>query len=87
MTEIYPIAHGIVQDRTASEREVCEFLGFARSPYQRWQQFQLLPLQQDDKELLPLIVKSFLEPIEDATERAGSLMTCVTKAFRSGGGA
>ena len=59
MTKVYSIAHSIVQDRTASEREVCEFLGFARSPFQRWLQCQLSPLQEDDKELLPLIVKCF----------------------------
>ncbi len=59
MTEIYPVAQGIVESETASEREVCEFLGIARSPFQRWKQLELSPLEQEDKAVLPLIVKSF----------------------------
>lgn len=59
MTEIYPVAQGIIEEQTASEREVCEFLGFSRSPFQRWKQFELSPLEEEDKRLLPLIVKSF----------------------------
>ena len=59
MTEIYPVAQSIVESDTASEREVCEFLNFARSPFQRWRQFELSPLEEEDKTVLPLIVKSF----------------------------
>ena len=59
MTEIYPVAQSIVESDTASEREVCEFLNFARSPFQRWKQFELFPLEEEDKTVLPLIVKSF----------------------------
>ncbi len=59
MTEIYPVAQGIIEDEIASEREICEFLDFARSPFQRWKQFDLSPLEEEDKRLLPLIVKSF----------------------------
>lgn len=59
MTEIYPVAQGIVESGIASEREVCEFLEFARSPFQRWKQFELSPLEQEDKAFLPLIVKTF----------------------------
>lgn len=59
MTEIYPVAQSIVESDTASEREVCEFLNFARSPFQRWKQFELSPLEEEDKTVLPLIVKSF----------------------------
>ena len=59
MTEIYPIAQSIVESGTASEREVCEFLKFARSPFKRWKQLELTPLEKEDKAVLPLIVKSF----------------------------
>ena len=59
MTEIYPVAQGIIEDKIASEREVCQFLDFARSPFQRWSQFDLSPLEEEDKQLLPLVVKSF----------------------------
>jgi transposase InsO family protein len=59
VTEIYPVAQSIVESDTASEREVCEFLNFARSPFQRWKQFELSPLEEEDKTVLPLIVKSF----------------------------
>ena len=59
MTEIYPVAQSIIQSDTASEREVCEFLEFARSPFQRWKRFELSPLEQEDKNILPLVVKSF----------------------------
>ena len=59
MTEIYPVAQGIIEEEIASEREICEFLDFARSPFQRWKRFDLSPLEEEDKRLLPLIVKSF----------------------------
>ena len=59
MTEIYPVAQGIIEQKIASEREVCEFLEFTRPPFQRWKQFKLSPLEEEDKKLLPLIVKSF----------------------------
>lgn len=59
MTEMSPVAHGIAEEGIASEREVCEFLEFARSAFQRWKQFDLSPLEEEDKRLLPLIVKSF----------------------------
>lgn len=59
MTEIYPIAESIIESKAASERDVCEFLGFARSPFQRWKQFELSSLEQEDKAILPLIIKSF----------------------------
>lgn len=59
MTEIYPVAQGIVESETASEREVCEFLGIARSPFQRWKQLELSPLEQEDKAVLSLIVGIF----------------------------
>ncbi len=59
MTAIYPVAQGIIEEQVASEREVCEFLGFSRSPFHRWKQFELSPLEEEDKRLLPLIVKSF----------------------------
>ena len=45
VTEIYPVAQGIIEDKIASEREVCQFLDFARSPFQRWSQFDLSPLE------------------------------------------
>ncbi len=35
------------------------FLEFARAPFQRWKQFELSPLEEEDKRVLPLIVKSF----------------------------
>jgi len=59
VTEIYPVAQGIIEEEIASEREICEFLDFARSPFQRWKRFDLSPLEEEDKRLLPLIVKSF----------------------------
>ena len=59
MTEIYPVAQSIIESATASERDVCEFLGFARSPFQRWKQLELSSLEQEDKAVLPLIVKIF----------------------------
>ena len=59
MTEIYPVAQSIIESGTASQREVCEFLKFARSPFKRWKQFELSPLEEEDKVVLPLIVKSF----------------------------
>jgi putative transposase len=59
VTEIYPVAQSIIEEEIASEREVCEFLEFARSPFQRWKQFDLSPLEEEDKRILPLIVKSF----------------------------
>ena len=59
MTEIYPVAQGIIEQEIASEGKVCEFLEFARPPFQRWKQFKLSPLEEEDKRLLPLIVKSF----------------------------
>ena len=59
VTEIYPVAQGIVESETASEREVCEFLGIARSPFQRWKQLELSPLEQEDRAILPLVIKSF----------------------------
>ena len=59
MTELYPVAQGIIESEIAFEREVCEFLGFARSPFQRWRQFELSFLEQEDKAVLPLIVKTF----------------------------
>ncbi|MEL7499862.1 MAG: IS3 family transposase, partial [Planctomycetota bacterium] len=57
--EIYPVAQGIVDSQTASEREVCKFLGIARSPFQRWKQLELSPLEQEDRAVLPSIVKCF----------------------------
>jgi len=59
VTEIYPVAQEIIDGQIASEREVCEFLDFSRSPFQRWKQFELSPLEEEDQRLLPLIVKSF----------------------------
>ena len=59
MTEIYPVAQSIIEAGTTSEREVCEFLQFARAPFQRWKQFDLSPLEEEDKALLPRIVKCF----------------------------
>ena len=59
MTKIYPVAQSIVESGIASEREVCEFLKFARSPFKRWKQFELSQLEEEDKAVLPLIVKSF----------------------------
>lgn len=59
MTEIYPVAQSIIDDQIASEREVCEFLEFARSPFQRWKMFDLSPLEEEDKRILPLILRSF----------------------------
>ncbi len=59
MTEIYPVAQGIIEEEIASEREICEFLDFARPSFQRWKRFDLSPLEEEDKRLLPLIVKSF----------------------------
>lgn len=59
MTEIYPVAQSIAEDKIASEREICEFLGFSRTPFQRWKQHDLSPLEEDDKRMLPLIVKCF----------------------------
>lgn len=59
MTEIYPVAQHIVESKIASEREVCEFLGIARSPFQRWKQFDLSPQEEDDKRMLPMVVKIF----------------------------
>lgn len=59
MTEIYPVAQGIIESATASEREVCEFLGIARSPFQRWKQLELSPLEQADKAVMSLIVGIF----------------------------
>lgn len=59
MTEIYPVAQSIIESNVASEREVCEFLEFARSPFQRWKQFDLSPLEEDDKRILPMVVKIF----------------------------
>lgn len=56
---IYPVAQGIIESETASEREVCEFLNIARSPFQRWKQLELSPLEQEDKAALPLIVQVF----------------------------
>lgn len=53
------MAQSIIQSETASEREVCEFLGFARSPFQRWKHLELSPQEQEDKAVLPRIVKSF----------------------------
>ncbi len=61
MTQIYPAAQRIVDDEIASEREVCEFLEIARSLFQRWQQFDLSPLEEDDKRILPIIVSIFHE--------------------------
>ena len=59
MTEIYPAALSIVEAEVASEREVCDFLGIARTPFQRWQQFALSPSEQADKELTPKIASIF----------------------------
>lgn len=59
MTQIYPVAQRIVEDRIASEREVCEFLQISRSPFQRWQEFNLSSLEEDDKRMLPIIVAIF----------------------------
>jgi putative transposase len=59
VTEIYPVAQSIIESNVASEREVCEFLEFARSPFQRWKQFDLSPLEEDDKRILPMVVKIF----------------------------
>ncbi len=59
MTQIYPAAQRIVEDEIASEREVCEFLEIARSPFQRWPEFDLSPLEEDDKRMLPIIVSIF----------------------------
>jgi putative transposase len=59
VTQIYPAAQRIVEDEIASEREVCEFLEIARSPFQRWQEFDLSPLEEDDKRMLPIIVSIF----------------------------
>ena len=36
VTEIYPVAQGIIEQKIASEREVCKFLEFTRPPFQRW---------------------------------------------------
>lgn len=59
MTEIYPVAQGIIEEQVASECEVCKFLGFSRSPFHRWKQFELSPLEEEDKRLLLLIARSF----------------------------
>ena len=34
-------------------------MGFARSPFQRWKRFELSSLEQEDKAVLPLIIKTF----------------------------
>jgi putative transposase len=56
---MYPAAQSIVEDEIASEREVCEFLEIARSPFQRWREFDLSSLEEDDKMMLPIIVSIF----------------------------
>lgn len=59
MTQIYPVAQAIIEENIASEREVCQFLRVARSPFQRWKQFELSPMKKDDKKMLPLVVSIF----------------------------
>lgn len=59
MTELYPAALSFVEERVASEREVCEFLGIARAAFQRWKGFRLSPRELDDRELEPLVSKLF----------------------------
>lgn len=57
--QIYPAAQAIIEGKVASEREVCQFLRVARSPFQRWKKFELSPLEESDKRILPLVVSTF----------------------------
>lgn len=59
MSELYPAAQSIVDDGVASEREVCQFLDIARTPFQRWKEFELSPMEEDDMKLQPLVVSIF----------------------------
>jgi putative transposase len=59
VSEIYPAAQRIVDDGVASEREVCQFLDIARTPFQRWKEFELSPMEEDDMKLQPLVVSIF----------------------------
>jgi putative transposase len=59
VSELYPAAQSIVDDGVASEREVCQFLDIARTPFQRWKEFELSPMEEDDMKLQPLVVSIF----------------------------
>lgn len=59
MSELYPAAQSIVDDGVASEREVCQFLDIARTPFQRWKEFELSPMEEGDMKLQPLVVSIF----------------------------
>lgn len=59
MTELYPAAQSFIEERVASEREVCEFLGIARAAFQRWKGCRPSPRELDDQELEPLVTKLF----------------------------
>jgi putative transposase len=59
VTELYPAALSFVEQGVASEREVCQFLGIARTAFQRWKGFHLSPRKLDDQKLEPLVTKLF----------------------------
>lgn len=61
MSEVYLAAQRIVDDGVASEREVCQFLGIARAPFQRWKDLELSPREEDDLNLQPMVVRIFRE--------------------------
>lgn len=59
MSQIYPAAESIIDQSIASEREVCEFLGFSRTAFQRWKRIEFASREQDDMQLLPLVTSIF----------------------------
>lgn len=59
--EIYPAAQNFIDGGIATEREVCEFLGFARTAFQRWRSFEASPRELDNSRLHPLVMSIFYE--------------------------
>ena len=60
MSQIYPTAGTIVEQKIASEREVCQILGLGRTAFQRWKRFEFSDRDREDSALMPLVVKIFM---------------------------
>jgi len=59
VSALYDAARSIINQSVASEREVCRFLGFSRTAFQRFEDRSIRPRERSDMELIPMIVEIF----------------------------
>lgn len=57
--ELYPAARSFIDSGIATEREVCECLGFARPAFQRWSRLTPSLREEDNARLSPMITSIF----------------------------